>query len=199
MTAVPLAPPWRQTPHEQGLICGAQGVGCHRATSPWPWRGPRTHPGLDGDFSAICEAAPGGDGKPGRGGWSSAGSKVPSRHIPGTGHGRVTRRAQPVPARGVGAVPHPRLSPSSLFVCQHITCGRWMTREGGILFFFIVLLLFFFFFEESQNICIPTGTAPGHWAWNAALGSRRERGHPAPWGGSDAGGSIPGAVPSVYT
>ena len=138
-------PPWCQTPRASKVLaagrCGGQGTGCHRAASPETWQGMGT-PHRTGASTRLAKQCPGVMANT-AGVGSRAGSKVPSRHVPDMGHGHVTRRSQPGPAYRCGsraASPAgPAPSPRTLFVCQHITRRRRMTREGG---FFLVLLFF---------------------------------------------------------
>lgn len=125
-------------------------------------------PAPAGGFHTACEAGPGSDGKHSLGGeWHREQSPI----VPRPRHGRVTSTSQPVAAcwcwdPGWTSAIHPH----GLFVCQHVTCRRRVTPEGGDFSFSVVV------FVQSQNICVPTGVAPGCRAQDTALGSQREGG-----------------------
>lgn len=175
---MPLAPPW--CPTNQVLSAGS---GCHSASSPWTQREWRTHPGLDGEFSTICEAAPGSDDKPSRGVerlWEQSPIAPPPWHRARPCHPHIP--ARPRGWRG-SRVPSPArraLSPGSLFVCQHITCRRWMTREGRIFFNLSVVVLGWFFFLTKPKYFCPHGDGSGSLSMDSHTGVPAGRGHPAP-------------------
>lgn len=163
-------------PHASKVLAagrrGGQGLACHIA---WDTAGVG-HPMPDGGFLMICRAAPGSDGKNGRGGeqrWEQSPIALHPWHRARLCHLQIPAcpcipdQASTVPTRPV-RVPMHHVPPSD-------------DSGGGIFFFFFSSVVFF---EQSQNICIPMGTALGHRAQDAALGSQWERGHPARWGGS---------------